>query len=81
MRLAMWKDARDRAFLQSEVNRAVAAGGFSLDRKKAELRKKIDQRRASDNEVSIETRYTEHLYMHHGKRALLVTSRVHPSEA
>lgn len=80
MRLVMWKDARDRAFLQSEVNRSCNLTGFSIERKRKELREKIDNRLATGGDVSQETRYTEHLFMHHGKKAMVITARVHPAE-
>ena len=36
---------------------------------------------ASGAEVSAETQYMEHLIMNWGKKAIVVTSRVHPAEA
>ena len=46
MRLAMWKDARDRAYLQSEVKRMINTPGFSLERKRKEMKERVDLRNA-----------------------------------
>ena len=81
MILYMYKEVRDRAYLQSEVRREMKTSIKPHEQRKKEIKHKIFNRNLKGEEVSFETRYIEHLFMHYGKKAMIITARVHPSEA
>ena len=77
----MYKEVRERAYLQCEARREIKTNRKDHSQLKADIRIKALNRLLKGDEVSIETKYSEHLIMHYGKKAMILSARVHPSEA